>query len=847
MAISAAELLKAIEELKINDPSGYKKLQKAFGGDSSNVLNTAGLDSKQAQQMIKDAMALADQEERLARLYNDSAAARKAAHGKYMAYSKLEEEAYQDNEGNIKRISEQLGMSADAARKLGGEQKKAATIRALAAERGIEITEQELDRMKALSDQYRTLGPLHEKGLAAGKKHFGALGRMMGVSTNGYANSIFGKMAEIGAIASTPKGMQGLVEAFRATINVANAAAAIFSKMISNTTLFFTEIDNAASSLAAYTGNGDRATESIGRLSAANRINGISTAQVGKAIQGLTDNFGGFMTMGAKTKEVMVNSAAQLAKIGVSAQDSGQLMNFFAKGMGHSAEKSAQLTKNVAMMGKQMGINASKFAKGLNASLQTLAVYGDKSVEVFSGLAAAAAAAGVEVGSLLALANKFDTFEGAAKSVGKLNAIMGSQLNATDMLMKTEDQRIETLIQTVQATGMNFKDMNRFQQKAIANAAGITDMNEAMKIFSMNMGDYKNFSKAQSLAQDQQEELNKRMQDATPILLKIKMMFAELVIAIEPLVDKISEGVTAVHKFITENKVLVLNTVKFIGIFAGLFLAFKTFTFLAGILSAGALPALAAGMFGLAPASAAAAGGITTVATGVAGAMGILATGVATAGAGMMAALPATGLFVLVMGALGLASLAVGMGIALAAGSIAALVGVLIYAVTSGAIGSILEGMVALQTTAMVLGVFGSLAALGIGAMALAMGGLALAMYALPLERLSSLAIFAKGMAEMENNNVESSFKAATTFVADLNTNSENIKPMLQNIALMTTGVSAESGAMGLLGAAIIGVGKAVGDIAKKDQKEMLIKLDGEATTKLMRGEAVKVAVGTGY
>jgi hypothetical protein len=68
---------------------------------------------------------------------------------------------------------------------------------------------------------------------------------------------------------------------------------------------------------------------------------------------------------------------------------------------------------------------------------------------------------------------------------------------------------------------------------------------------------------------------------------------------------------------------------------------------------------------------------------------------------------------------------------------------------------------------------------------------------------------------------------------------------MLQNIALMTTGVSAESGALGLLGAAIIGVGNKIDETAKAG-KEMVVKLDGEATTKLMRGEAVKVQVGTG-
>ena len=65
------------------------------------------------------------------------------------------------------------------------------------------------------------------------------------------------------------------------------------------------------------------------------------------------------------------------------------------------------------------------------------------------------------------------------------------------MLLQTEDQRLETMIGTIQANGTAFKDMDRFTQKAVAAAAGITDMNEAQKIFGMNMGQYKTLCRQQ--------------------------------------------------------------------------------------------------------------------------------------------------------------------------------------------------------------------------------------------------------------------------------------------------------------------------------------------------------------
>ena len=125
--------------------------------------------------------------------------------------------------------------------------------------------------------------------------------------------------------------------------------------------------------------------------------------------------------------------------------------------------------------------------KDFNASLSTLMVYGRESVDVFKGIAAAAKAAGVETSTLLQIAGKFDTFSGAAEGAGKLNALLGTQLSTTEMLMATEDERIRMLVESVQSQGVAFQDMDRFTQKAIANAAGITDMAEANKIFGNSM------------------------------------------------------------------------------------------------------------------------------------------------------------------------------------------------------------------------------------------------------------------------------------------------------------------------------------------------------------------------
>jgi len=545
-------------------------------------------------------------------------------------------------------------------------------------------------------------------------------------------------------------------------------------------------------------------------------------------------------------------------------------MAYLGKNMGHSASNAARLTKNIAMMSKKARMSAGQFAKGMAGSLKTLAVYGEQTaVKVFTNLATAASTAGVEVGKLLDLAGKFDTFESAATTVGKLNALMGTQLNATDMLLKTEDERIETLIATVQGTGKAFADMNRFEQKAIASAAGITDMNEAQKIFGMNLGQYGQYSKEQDIAASTQAELNERMRKATPIFTKVKMMLLELTIAVGDYIEPISDGITKMHELVKEHKAWLQPLATSLMVIASLVLAFKSLMFVFKLFGLTFLPKMIAGFFGLAGAQSAdaaatfaatkakskamrkmaragayaaqtLAGGVSTaigtITGAVAASFSAIASGIIAAGGIMLGAVPATLIFVGVLLAMGIAAMLVGAGfLMMGAGAL----------MLAGAMPALLVGMVAFTIMVGVLSVFGAVAAIQIGMIAIAMTGLAMALYALPVSPLAHLAAFAKGMAEMDDMNAKATFEAASTFVSDLSQNSANLKPMLQNIALMTTGVSAESGALGLLGAAIIGVGNKIDETAKAG-KEMVVKLDGEATTKLMRGEAVKVQVGTG-
>ena len=90
------------------------------------------------------------------------------------------------------------------------------------------------------------------------------------------------------------------------------------------------------------------------------------------------------------------------------------------------------------------------------AVADNLAVFGDRSIDVFKGLAAQAKATGMEVSSLVALAESFNQFDKAADSASKLNAVLGTQLSTLQLYQwimmigyHTLDKKCSNLLETL--------------------------------------------------------------------------------------------------------------------------------------------------------------------------------------------------------------------------------------------------------------------------------------------------------------------------------------------------------------------------------------------------------------
>jgi hypothetical protein len=560
------------------------------------------------------------------------------------------------------------------------------------------------------------------------------------------ATRMYNKLNE--AAISAKENPKALVDGFKKVFNLQNVLLAMTAQVAIATLELAMATDKATAAFAKSTGAGRMMTETITDVAGANRNLGMSAELTGKAVTELYNNFSGFNSLSKDAKDSLTLVVASLDRMGVDGKTATEVLTLFNKNMGMSIKSSEQMTKNLAMMGIKIGISSKQMISGFVQASKTLAVYGKDAVKVYSDLAAQAKAANVETSTLLGLASKFDTFSGAADAVGKLNSILGTQLSATEMLTMSENERIETLIRSMQAQGIMFKDLDRYSQKAVAAAVGITDMAEAQRIFGMSVNDYRNGLKTSTA----DEEFNKNLKDTMDIMEKLKKAGQAFAISLGPLIDNIASLVQVLADINQETNAVVI----IIGIIGALVMFSKVLTVISPIL----------GLFGVV--GPAAGGGFTALGTGLAAAAPGITSGIlpllGLAGAMVVLALA----FYLIGGAAG-----EGGGLAIL-----------------GAMAAVAAGIIILGLAVIALGLGAPFIAVGAAALAylsLSLLGLGLAMAAFDKEKLKDLATIIGAFA--------GDIKVKTTFVSDakdftkaLVSQEATLKPMLGDLALIATG-----------------------------------------------------------
>jgi len=195
---------------------------------------------------------------------------------------------------------------------------------------------------------------------------------------------------------------------------------------------------------------------------------------VGAAIGSLANNMMNFTQLSKDNQKTLIDSSIALGQFGVGAELAAKNNDFLMNSLGRSAEEAVGFQKDLIELGAEIGMNGKALVEGFAQNAKTLAKFGDQAEKVFKDLAKTAKETGVQMDDLFAVTEKFNTFEGAASAVGKMNAQLGTNLDAMALLQaETPTEQINMLRDSFLATGQSIESMTKFQRMAAADALGM--------------------------------------------------------------------------------------------------------------------------------------------------------------------------------------------------------------------------------------------------------------------------------------------------------------------------------------------------------------------------------------
>ena len=178
---------------------------------------------------------------------------------------------------------------------------------------------------------------------------------------------------------------------------------------------------------------------------------GGSADQLASAINNLDQQ--GFTKLRQTMGTDFIKTLSQAQKAGLDMSDTGELMNQAMIQQGLSADEAKDRLGDLVAISGAIGEPVGKSAKQFAQFSGRLNQFGPKAVKVFKNLKDISKASGVEMGKLLDVAKGFDTFEGAAESAARMNAVLGTQLDSMALMRMSDDDRIKSIQGAIRSQG----------------------------------------------------------------------------------------------------------------------------------------------------------------------------------------------------------------------------------------------------------------------------------------------------------------------------------------------------------------------------------------------------------
>ena len=266
----------------------------------------------------------------------------------------------------------------------------------------------------------------------------------------------------------------------KTTFSVANIAASVATKFATAMKDLALDTDKAMVSFNRSTGAADKFGSQIIGLQRDLQPLGVGLDDITGVYTGLINNLGSFNRMSETQQRTIAENTAVLQELGVSADVTTANYNTLMSAFTMTKDQASEVQREMLVLAQTIGMPPEKMANGFQKAIPQLAAFGKKSTDVYKKLAVNAQAAGMQVDQLLRITEQFDTFEGAAQAVGKLNALLGGPyLSTTRMIQNTDPtERMRMLSSAISDAGKSFDQMEYYERKATAAAMGLADVSE---------------------------------------------------------------------------------------------------------------------------------------------------------------------------------------------------------------------------------------------------------------------------------------------------------------------------------------------------------------------------------
>jgi len=273
----------------------------------------------------------------------------------------------------------------------------------------------------------------------------------------------------------------------------------------------------------------------------ATRLYGVTAAAASESAQALYGTFTDFTFASTAQQQSLTQTGALLNRLGVSYSDYAKNIQMSTKALGMSTEEAEANQADLALMARNMGVPVAQLSSQYASMAPKLAKLGSAGNKAFKDLARVQKITGLEMEKVLAITDKFDTFEGAADQAGKLNAALGGNfVNAMDLMMETDPaKRFEMIRDSITQTGLSFNDMSYYQRKFFVDSIdGLNDVGDLAMMMSGNMD---LLAGSTEKTQDEMIKLKEAAAATQTLSESWQSLVASLTPALTPLIDGLAK------------------------------------------------------------------------------------------------------------------------------------------------------------------------------------------------------------------------------------------------------------------------------------------------------------------